>query len=90
MSDVTRFEVGGQTIATGNLPVGDLPKGYIYESIKAIRESANVVMFELGVTTNNRDFDHVGERLATVVSSGEDLAVRLPWFEGYYHGQLQY
>ncbi|MDB5175380.1 MAG: hypothetical protein JWM81_238 [Candidatus Saccharibacteria bacterium] len=89
MSNLTIVNIDGAPLARGNLEVGNLPLDYVDQSIAAIRDCARVVMFEMGVTRNNRDLDHVGEYLASVVAAGEDLAVKLPWFEDYYRGELR-
>jgi hypothetical protein len=89
MSDVGKFEIDGKILAVGSLSVGNLPNDYIEQSIQAIHDTARVVMFKMGVTTNNRDLDHVGERLATVVAPGENLTARLPLFNEYYHDELR-
>lgn len=65
-----------------------LPAGWQKGLIKAIRESAKLVMLPLDNPTV-REEDFVGKKkLPSVIASGEVLAKKVPWIEDFYKNTL--
>jgi len=89
MGEIISVTHNSEIIAAGGVDPGILPDDFISSSIEAIKADAQVVMLELGYRPNNRDLDLVGRKIASVVTSGEDLISRLDWLSGYYQNELK-